>query len=99
MNEKPMEFHAEEIKSQHRTDSSSLEFELTGTKHHSATNACNVKFNDQYLSDVEKYLKKSPHLMCFKTKHTKPINSIVSELQRMILKKMDSNFDHHENLL
>ena len=97
MNGKPMEFNAEEIKSQRRMGSSSLECELAESKH-STTNV-GVKCNDQYLSDVEKYLKKSPHLMCFKTEHTKPINSIVSELQRMILKKLDSNFDHHENLI
>ena len=65
----------------------------------SATNSDNAKCKNHYLKDVEKHLEKFPHLMGFKTEHTKPINSIVSELQRKILKNLDSNFNHHENLI
>ena len=94
----PQEFSAEEIKTVNRAVSSSLDCELRKTKQ-STTNADNGKCKNHYLKDVEKYLEKSHHLMGFKTKHTKPINSIVSVLQRIILKKLDPDFDHHENII
>ena len=90
----PTEFHADVT----QTGSSSLDFELGVTKQ-SASKTNSAKSNNHYLDDVKKYLEKSPHLMCFKTEHTKPINSILSEFQRRILKKLDSNFDHHEKLI
>ena len=98
IDEHPMEFHAKEITNMRRFGSSSLECELGVTKQ-SDNKTNTVKSNNHYLDNVKKYLEKSSHLMCFKKEHTKPINSIVSDLQRRILEKADSKFEYHEKLI
>ena len=56
------------------------------------------KANEHHLVDVEKFVNNSV-LVGFPMEHKQPVDDFISDIQRIVLKNFDINFEHHENRL